>query len=140
MFYQITSVVLLIVASIRSQQIGNNCITKTNQPGICRIVNDCESVKRDMMTRRRQEVICGHINLVPVVCCPIPKRRTSTLRPSIHSRWRRLSKSEQSTENNKNIIKKKLTKKKTDYFRMQRVLKICLHKYLNHKFIWTKKK
>lgn len=110
MFYQITSVVLLIVASISSQQIGSNCLTLTNQSGICRIVTDCKSVQNDMVTRRRRETICGHINLVPVVCCPVPKRRRTTVRPSIHSRWAPLSKSESSKQNKNKIFKNTLKK------------------------------
>lgn len=81
--YQITSVVLFIITSINGQQNNNCIITRTNQPGICKIVTDCKSVQDDMITRRRQPTICGYNNLLPIVCCPIPKIPKTTIKPTI---------------------------------------------------------
>lgn len=93
--YQITSVVVLLIITSSNGQENNNCIvTRTNQPGICKIITDCKSVQDDMITRRRQPTICGYEHLLPIVCCPIPKVPKTTIKPT--ASMKTLSKSEKS--------------------------------------------
>lgn len=106
---QITIVVLFIIAIINCQEINKCIVTRTNQPGVCKLITDCKSVQDDMITRRRQPTICGYDNLLPIVCCPIPKIPKTTKQPEVEptTSMNPLSKSETSINQQRLINKTK---------------------------------
>lgn len=78
----IIGVVLFLITSSNGQENNNCIITRTNQPGICKIITDCKSVQDDMIIRRRPPTICGYEHLLPIVCCPVPKVQKTTIKPT----------------------------------------------------------
>lgn len=50
------------------REIGDACITATtNESGICKLPNECQSVFRN---KNQKPSICGFAGITPIVCCP----------------------------------------------------------------------
>lgn len=62
---------------VTAQFEGESC-TINGSPGVCTLLNQCESVYNDLRNGSPPRSVCGYFRFDPIVCCPISKPTRAT--------------------------------------------------------------
>ncbi len=65
---------------------GDECSTRTDEPGVCSTIEGCPSILNDLRQGKRNHAVCGFEGFIQIVCCPIITFNT-TARVSIRSKF-----------------------------------------------------
>lgn len=76
----IASVVCASYSENSGRNLGETCVLKNNQEGICSEIANCEPVKKLFDTKRTKEIVeCKFIGKRSIVCCPTAQTSQTTL-------------------------------------------------------------
>lgn len=81
--YGIVFGVVLMVISTNGADVGDSCqVARSGAQGVCKIINDCQSVIDDIVNHSLFPSQCGFRGRDQIVCCPAPMTTTTTTTPA----------------------------------------------------------
>lgn len=65
--------VILLIGFLNAQDPGDSCrVARSGAAGTCKIIDECNEVIQEIVTKRLFPAVCGFLGRKQVVCCPNP--------------------------------------------------------------------
>jgi len=82
LFYGVICILCCLCGVNAQQNVNDSCkVARTGAAGICRIINDCPIVIKELSEQHLEPVYCGYIDRKRIVCCPLPPSEQPTTTP-----------------------------------------------------------